>query len=217
MGQTVAAPLRKLFEVCVAWRAADRQKSPQTWPLLRLTLGSGVEFTGYAAAIEEEVWILDLPGLSPETNTASAQQDRIWINSQEIAAICLLDYAGWKERLGRVEKQQPLPDSVLALRRRAAQDYPARPIEFVWSEAGAAEPDIQAAWQMLEAVCAALEELAKITYHHGEVERQVRRIRICAEAGGRFRLEDGVLEAGFVSGEEPPPSGELQSLLTVIL
>lgn len=216
MEQNVAAPLRKIFEACVAWRAGHAREGHAAWPLVSLTLRSGESLNGYAAAIEDGAWVLDLAAAERHVQP----QDRVWLQAAELASLRLEAYPSWSERLFRtehIEQRQPAPDSVLALRRRTAQEFPTHPVEFTWPASGAGAAEIEAAWAMIEAVGQALRELSQDAYQQQQIEAQIQQIRICAGQGGRFRLQDGVLEAGFVAGELPPPAGELHSLLAMIL
>lgn len=183
---------------------------------MNLTLRSGECLIGYAAAIEDGAWVLDLA----DSDRHLEPHDRVWVQAAELASLRLKAYSTWSERLfrmGQVEPRQPAPDSVLALRRRAAQEFPSHPVEFAWPASGAGAAEIEAAWAMIEAVGQALRELSQDAYQQQQIEAQIQRIRICAGEGGRFRLQEGVLEVGFVAGELPPPAGELQSLLAMIL
>jgi hypothetical protein len=205
--------IREKFLACVAWRVANAGQGSQSWPLLTLSLSNGLRYSGYAAAIEGEAWVLDLLDAEREQEPS----ERLWVDELQVVSFSIANFSVWKERLLPPPAREAAPDSVLGLRRRLAQKYPAWPMEFIWEPSGADPEALLAAWQMSEAVCEALAGLSHNPVQSAEIQRQILKIQICAGQGGRFRLDSGVLEAGFVSGEEPPPASELQSLLAVIL
>jgi hypothetical protein len=201
------------FLACVAWRAANAEQGPQNWPLLTLSLSNGLSYSGFAAAVEGSAWVLDLVGAERE----QPPTERLWVDELQVVSLSLENFSIWHERLMPTPAREEAPESVLGLRRRMAQKYPSWTLEFSWPQNGADPESLRSAWQMAEAVCEALSGLSNDPIQSAEIQRQVQKILICAGQGGRFRLDHGVLEAGFVSGEEAPPASELQSLLAVIL
>lgn len=69
----------------------------------------------------------------------------------------------------------------------------------------------EGAHRMLSAVTEALRALGPTA------EAEIHTIRLFEGQSGRFRVTDGVLEAGYLDDEDPPSARELQSLLAAIL
>ena len=84
-------------------------------------------------------------------------------------------------------------------------------VEYIWHVGEAERLSQAAAQKMLNAITEALRALGP------DVESEIHTIQLFSGQAGRFRVTDGVLEAGFSDDEDPPPVRELQSLLAAIL
>ena len=120
------------------------------------------------------------------------QGERHFLLASEIAAVTVYRTA------------VPQESNVAATRLRADVDY-------VWQGDDASVASQIAAQKMLHAISEALRALGP------GVESEIRTIRLFSGQSGRFRVTGGVLEAGFIEDEDPPPVRELQSLLAAIL
>lgn len=162
-----------------------------------LTLRSGAIFRGMPVALEEEQVALDLPG-----------DDCVWVLLSEIAAVTLHEQRSATQNAPQTESE---------FRQQAVELYARVPLEFAWAVEPPRASEVQTAWEMFGSIAESLRALSADAYMRNEIEGQIQLIRLVSSGAGRFRIADGVLEAGFIENEAVLPARELQSLLAAIL
>ena len=162
-----------------------------------LTLRSGATFRGMPVAVEEEQVALEL-----------SDDDCVWILWSEIAAVTLHE---------KRPVAQNAPQTESEFRQKAMALYARVPLEFSWNVEPPRASEVQTAWEMFVSITESLRALSVDAYMRQEIEGQIQLIRLVSSEAGRFRIADGVLEAGFIENEAVLPTRELQSLLAAIL
>ncbi len=181
--------IREIFVRC----AEARSGRPVA---LSLVLRSGLRFRGHALGVEGETWALRI-----EDGT----EDCLYVPEAEVSG--LIVHA--PEPSSSSGESETPAQTLAGLVRRAAGA--GREVYFEWQGEEPSAAELATAVATLDAVLEALGELP------ASESAAIRSIRLLSAQGGRFRVVNGELEAGFVEGMTPPASRELVGLLALIL